>query len=244
MTDRVKSLIAQRQKAFAAGDNTARVKLRNKVIRDIKKAKNNYNAKKVKKLKMSDPRGWHREVRNLANMKKADPTIHVSGVDTTNLAGVANAINTHLASFPNSQEPLDMSELPSYLPSPEPPPRVQTWEIYDDLSKLSASKAGGPDNIPPKLLKEFAYELSRPVTNIINASLSQSKVPTQWKEANIIPIPKQTPPSIDKLRPVSLTSCLAKVAEGRVCKWITDQIQPNIDSRQYGNQKVSQPPTV
>ena len=90
---------------------------------------------------------------------------------------------------------------------------------------------------PPKLLKEFAYELSSPVTDIINASLSQCKVPTQWKEASVTPIPKQTPPSIDKLRPVSLTCTLAKVAESRVCKWITDHIQPRIDNRQYGNQK-------
>ena len=75
------------------------------------------------------------------------------------------------------------------------------------------------------------------MTDIINASLSQCKVPTQWKEANVIPIPKLTPPSIDKLRLVSLTCTLAKVAESRVCKWITDHIQPRIDNRQYGNQK-------
>ena len=30
---------------------------------------------------------------------------------------------------------------------------------------------------------------------------------------------------------------MAKVAGSRVCKWITDQIQPRIDNRQYGNQK-------
>ena len=143
----------------------------------------------------------------------------------------------HLASFSNSQEPLDLRELPSYLPSPEPPLVVHTWEIYDDLRKLFTSNAGGPDGIPLKLLKESAYELSSPVTDIINASLSQCKVPAQWKEANVIPIPKQTLPSIDKLHPVSLTCTLPKVAKSRVCKWITDHIQPRIDNRQYGNQK-------
>ena len=35
VTDRVKSLIAQRQKAFALGDRVARVVLRNNVIREI-----------------------------------------------------------------------------------------------------------------------------------------------------------------------------------------------------------------
>ena len=104
---------------------------------------------------------WHKEVRNLANMKKPDPTIHVSGVNATDHVAIANAINLHLASFSNSQEPLDLRELPSYLPSQEPPPLVHTWEIYDDLRKLSASKAGGPEGIPraPNLLKEFAHKL-------------------------------------------------------------------------------------
>ena len=63
-------------------------------------------------------------------------------------------------------------------------------------------------------------------------------VPTQWKEANVISIPKQIPPLIDKLRPVSLTCTLAKVAESRVYKWITDQIQPRIDNKLYGNQVI------
>ena len=62
-------------------------------------------------------------------------------------------------------------------------------------------------------------------------------VPSQWKQANVIPLPKTTPPSIDKLRPVSLTSNLAKIAEGRVSKFVVDSIQSQVDERQYGNQK-------
>ena len=103
---------------------------------------------------------------------------------------------------------------------------TMTWENYLPLRQAVQMVS------PPKLLKEFAYELSSPVTDIINASLSQCKVPTQWKEANVIPIPKHTPPSIDKLRPVSLTCTLAKVAESRVCKWISNHIQHRIDNRQ------------
>ncbi len=91
--------------------------------------------------------------------------------------------------------------------------------------------------MPTKLLKEFAYELSRPISEIINTSLTQGAAPIQRREANVVPIPKQTPPSIDKLRPVSLTSCIAEVAEGKIAKIITDTIQPNIDKRQYGNRR-------
>ena len=41
----------------------------------------------------------------------------------------------------------------------------------------------------------------------------------------------------NRLRPISLTPCLAKVAEGRVCKWIMDEIHSGVDARQFGNQK-------
>ncbi len=67
---------------------------------------------------------------------------------------------------------------------------------------------------------------SSPVTEIINTSLQQ------WKQANVIPLPKTTPPYVGKLRPVSLTSSVAKIAEERVSKFGVDSIQS-----QYGNQK-------
>ena len=110
MTDRVKSLIPQRQKAFALGDRATRVVLRNKVIREIRKAKRSYTSKKIRKLQKSNPGKWHKEVRNLANMKRPDPTIHVSGINATDHVAIANAINMHLASLFNSQEPLDLRE--------------------------------------------------------------------------------------------------------------------------------------
>jgi hypothetical protein len=46
----------------------------------------------------------------------------------------------------------------------------------------------GPDNIPPRILKEFAYELAEPVTSIFNTSLSFGLVPVLWKDSSIIPM--------------------------------------------------------
>ncbi len=127
-------------------------------------------------------------------MNKTDPTIHVPGVDPVDHVAVANAINKQLASFSQVQQPLKLDELPAYLPGKDPPPQFHPWEIYSDLKRVSVSKAGGPDNISQQLLKEFAYELSSPVTEIINTSLQQGTVPSQWKQANVIPLPKNDTP--------------------------------------------------
>ena len=44
-----------------------------------------------------------------------------------------------------------------------------------------------------------------------------------------MPVPKQRPLSLDKLRPMSLTSIFAKVAEGIVAGRVIDDIGDSID---------------
>jgi hypothetical protein len=77
------------------------------------------------------------------------------------------------------------------------------------------------------------------VCDIINSSLCEGVVPTQWKKAIVVPIPKVIPtPSMDKLRPVSLTPTLAKVAETFVTNWVMQDLSQQLDPRPYGNRKA------
>ena len=102
---------------------------------------------------------------------------------------------------------------------------------------IKASKASGPDGISPKIIKEFAYEFSTPICDILNSSYAEGVVPTQWKKAIVVPIPKTNLPKCDKLRPVSLSDCFAKVAETFITDWILEDISDRIDLQQYGNVK-------
>ena len=110
--------------------------------------------------------------------------------------------------------PLNIAQLEAFLPAPTPPPTLHTWDVYAELQKIKPSKACGPDGISPKLVKEFSYEFSTPLTDLLNCSFSEGVVPKQWKRAVVVPIPKTHPPREDKLCPVSLTDCFAKVSEG------------------------------
>ena len=150
---------------------------------------------------------------------------------------IANAINCKFVNVFASMAPLDYSNLPAFLPARDLPPCLYPWNVYSVLKKINASKATGPDGIPPRLVKEFAYELSVPFTDILNCSYTEGTVPHQWKKAIVIPIPKQYPSNIDKLRPVSLTDCFAKISEGFVVDWTLDDIEHKIDINQYGNVK-------
>ena len=94
----------------------------------------------------------------------------------------------------------------------------------------------GPDNIPPRLLKEFAYyKLAETIADLFNHSLSSGIVPDTWKCANIIPIPKEKLPKEESdLRPISLTPCISKVMEEFVAEWILEDIAHKIDHKQFG----------
>ena len=102
--------------------------------------------------------------------------------------------------------PLDILNLPTFLPTAFPPPTVHPHEVYSKLVKLQTNKAMGPDNIPPQILKEFANELAEPVTLILNKSLSSGLVPALWKDSSIIPIPKAKQVHLESdTRPISLS---------------------------------------
>ena len=56
-------------------------------------------------------------------------------------------------------------------------------------------KAAGIDNLPPGLLKDAAYVLVKPLTHLINLSFKMGMVPTDWKEAKVVPVYKSGPRS-------------------------------------------------
>ncbi|KAI8494383.1 hypothetical protein Bbelb_276090 [Branchiostoma belcheri] len=103
------------------------------------------------------------------------------------------------------------------------------------LLAVNANKASGPDGIPSKVIRDFACELSTPFCHILNSSFAEGTVPSQWKQAVVVPVPKSQPATLHQLRPISLTSQFAKVAEYFVTKWIHHDITFN--QRHFGSLK-------
>ena len=80
--------------------------------------------------------------------------------------------------------------------------------------------------------------IAKPVTNIINSSFRKCRVPSVWKLANVVAIPKSSMIhdfSNKDLRPISLTSTLSKIAEKIV---INTELKPailkQVDPNQFG----------
>ena len=116
---------------------------------------------------------------------------------------------------------------------------VQTSEVEVKvfLSEVDVKKAVGPDNISPRLLRQCADELARPLTSLYNLCLRTSTWPTAWKTSNVVPVHKKGGKcELKNYRPVSLLPVLSKVLESIVVKRITNHLDRHhfLCTRQFG----------
>ncbi|VDP26675.1 unnamed protein product [Echinostoma caproni] len=100
-------------------------------------------------------------------------------------------------------------------------------ELALALRRLKVHQSPGPDGMQPLILKEQADERAAPLCNLFNLSFTQERLPRQWKDAVIVPLPKVGDRSNPgSYRPVSLTSvasrsCLLNLLLTREC-WSED----------------------
>ena len=101
-------------------------------------------------------------------------------------------------------------------------------ETLDILKSLDTSKATGPDGISCKMLKETADSTAPSFTRLLQLSLSTAKVPSYWKQANVLPIFKKGDQSdFGNYRPVSLLNISSKVCEKIIFKHLFNYCRDN-----------------
>ena len=87
--------------------------------------------------------------------------------------------------------------------------------IVKTLQGLRASKASSSlDKISPRMLKDAALVVAKPLTRIVNESLLQGTLPSEWKYAKITPLCKKGISTVmDDYRPISVLPVVSKVLE-------------------------------
>lgn len=98
---------------------------------------------------------------------------------------------------------------------------ISSQDVKDTLQMLNTSKATGPDNLNPMLLKQASSELTYPLTKLFNLSLQNSSFPSLWKTSNVVPVFKKGSANIaSNYRPISLLSVLGECMERCIFKHI------------------------
>ncbi|GAB0183475.1 mitochondrial enolase superfamily member 1 [Grus japonensis] len=96
------------------------------------------------------------------------------------------------------------------------------------LHHLDTHKSMGPDGIHPRVLRELAEVLTKPLSIIYQQSWLTREVPVDWRLANVMPIHKKGwKEDLGNCRPVSLTLVLRKIMEQITLSAITQHIQDN-----------------
>ena len=190
-------------------------------VHGLKKCRGVFFRTKVNQLKYSKPNQWWKSVKSLCGMDPVSPSNNFDNLlssteanpsNSNSLSALANSINQAFLAPMASFQPLT-SEAVTFKGSALPisPDSVTTeYSVFSQLAHLKTSKAPGPDGLPSWLLKENADTLAKPVSDIINASYSENRLPLSWKKADVAPIAKQRPvlDVCKHLRPISLTPIL------------------------------------
>ena len=99
------------------------------------------------------------------------------------------------------------------------------------------------DSIPVKIYKCIASSIIKPLTHIINISLSRGSMPKLCKQALVTPIYKSEGDKQDpeNYRPISILPLLGKCIEYFVNQQLTNYVQDNniLNNQQYGFRKDS-----
>lgn len=99
-------------------------------------------------------------------------------------------------------------------------------EICKVLHELNGRSAPGPDGISNKLLRNLDGKSIEKLTEEVNKIWETGHVPESWKTASVALIPKPGKPlALENMRPISLTSCVGKVAEHAIHHRVSEYIE-------------------
>jgi hypothetical protein len=106
--------------------------------------------------------------------------------------------------------------------------------VSKTFNQVNIHKAEGPDGLPGHVLKACAVQLTSVVTDIFNLSLTESVIPTCFKQTNIVPVPKKVKVTcLNYYHPIALTSVAMKCIERLVMAHINTIMPEALDPLQF-----------
>ena len=222
---------------------------RNRITREIKKAKKKYYKEFFDNNISNMKKTWQgiKQIINMNNKSGSQITqLNYDGKHIDTNIGMANSFNDF---FTNIGPILD-NEIPkSHRPGGSNiylPPRIphsllisptDSHEISELINSLDDAKSCGPCPVPTKLLKLIRNEISIPFSDLCNTSFMDGVFPDKNKIAKVIPTHKKgSTTDVNNYRPISLLSTFSKIMEKLMAARLTSflELHEIIYPKQFG----------
>ena len=203
-------------------------------------AKANYYENIVSDLKTSNPSQWYSKLKRMSSYDQLrTECINVDEIMDLSPKEQANRIADNFAKVSNEYSQLKTSDIDlSKAANLKPTPILEEYQVYEFLKRIKTNTSTVKNDIPAKLIKEFACELAKPLTDIINTMVRLGQFPDIWKLEMVLPVPKVFPTlSMNDLRKIAGLKNLSKITEKIISEWLISDMSDLRDKSQYGNEK-------
>ena len=230
ITKEIKMCINKKKLAFRNQDRLA-VSLAQKELNGLlSKARTKHKELLENKLNMSNPKQLWDSMKSLTNMQPSRKCVYTSD----DLQKAKDLNNFYLRFEKSGHIPMnntsDMESSGVYIEKL----LIDANQINYYFKHICPRKSAGPDGISAYILKNFADELTPVWLPIFQQSLDTGIVPSLWKRAVIIPVPKIVKPiSNNDFRPIALTSVIMKCFEKCIVSMLKAEIATNLDPLQF-----------
>ena len=232
----IKNVINKKKQLFKSGNPDELKKVKNELKCAIKSEKAIYRKKIENHFTDNNLKRVWEGMRQMSGYSNSSSKSSQIPNCTVNYANDLNGFYNRFDKYDFSTERDDLRELLQNSDS-EQVLVASEEEVRRLLSSVNSSKAAGPDNLKPRLLKTCSSQLSYIFTIIFNLSLSTRSIPNLWKKSCIIPVPKKSVIScMNDLRPVALTAVPMKLLERFFLNNFKSIVAPFLDPMQFAYQ--------
>ena len=225
ITSEIRRKIRRRNKTHAKAKKTASKKLRSKfealrweIKDDVRKQHDLYVNNLVSDVK-ANPRDFYRYINSQKKDNQGVPLLKRRGGTGITASEIEQAeeFNGQFTDVFNKSNHIEVPFLSRSAPFMDDIV-VSNEGVTKLLKGLNPSKALGPDELHPRVLKELAAELGLVFAHLFQKSLDTSEIPKEWSLANICPPYKKGDRALAcNYRPISLTCVPCKLLEHIVC---------------------------
>ena len=239
-TQHLKKLDRRRRREYNKNRRSQKYRqLNSNYLDKVSRAKKKYKRTMIDDIKEARPGQWYSILKRISRYDQGKShDIQVEEISHLSPQEQAERIADNQAQISNSYKSVELKDIPIPHFSVEDIPQFTPSQVKQYIYRLKSRKSTPLGDIPVKILKEFALEISLPLCDLINSSIKKGHWADCFKKEIITPIPKEYPVlKMDMLRPISALLSFNKIQEMIIVDLIVRDMTAKLDPTQYGNRK-------